>query len=206
MERDYATRQKKLVYRFEPGRQGLHRWTGPLLNPTVFSAYSRRDLEVVRQVVSLMKRRFIQHGADWEPPQSLEFVENMVEYVRQLLEKRGYVVLFWSAQAAESQLVSAELDMALRAYPNQIVVAKIDDTPMPQSLVHLSSRTNVVDLETDYRQSRLHTIDDLIVRLYWLISQNTGEISWVFSEVYFHRPSFPAAEGDSSLNHSVRWG
>jgi hypothetical protein len=39
----------------------------------------------------------------------------MTEHIRRLLENNGYIILFWSAQAAESQLVTAELDMALRA-------------------------------------------------------------------------------------------
>lgn len=165
-------RQNKPVYRFEPERQGLHRWKGRVLSPAIFSAHSFFDIDLVRQVVDLMKQRFIQVGSDVEP-KSQDFLEYLTESVRRRLEKGGYILLFWSAQAAKNPHVSAELDMALREYPNQVLVATIDGTPIPESLLHLASGTNVVDLATDYRQSRLHTIDDLIVRLYWLVSQNS---------------------------------
>lgn len=40
MERDYAMRQNKAVYRFEPERRELHPWEGGILNPMIFSAHS----------------------------------------------------------------------------------------------------------------------------------------------------------------------
>ena len=57
--------------------------------------------------------------------------------------------------------------MALE-FPDKIVIAKIDDTPFPYPLLRLPN-IKTVDFTIGARESRIHTIDDLIVHLYWLI-------------------------------------
>jgi hypothetical protein len=166
MERDYAARQDKPVYRFDFKQRRLHRWMGRTLTPAIWTASVHNDTDFVREVVKLMEQRFFHVETDVRLPSTRINPD-------ELLKQGGYFVLFWSSQAADSWHIRAELSMVLE-FPGQIVVVRIDETPFPKLLQNKLRDATVVDLTTNFRQSRLHTIDDLIVRLYWLVASNSG--------------------------------
>jgi hypothetical protein len=168
MERDYAIRQGKPVYALDPTLSRLHRWRGSPLAPAIYTANSAKNSELVRQIVEIMDRRYIAVETSVRPPESLNWDEHPIARFHRLMSEGGYTILFWSAEAQASKLVSAELDMAMKEFPAQVLIAKIDETSLPEALASL----HTVSLMQEGTLSQYNRIDDLIVRLYWLVSGN----------------------------------
>jgi hypothetical protein len=118
-----------------------------------------------------MDQRFVAVQTGERPPDFLQSLNlTAVEQLRQLLRRGSYIVLFWSVKAQESRHVSAELDMGLKEFPHQIIVATTDETPFPSFLLSHLKPENIVSLKKDGDLSQFNRIDDLIVRLYWLVA------------------------------------
>jgi len=65
----------------------------------------------------------------------------------------------------------------LRQAPERILVGLFDTTPLDERLAALEANGQIIQLYGDSERSEVQRIDDLIVRLYWLIYRNTHQNS-----------------------------
>jgi hypothetical protein len=96
---------------------------------------------------------------NWEE----EITSNLIDRAR-----RGYVVCFWSTRS--SKWLNKELALAvenLQDASDRIVLGMLEPCQPPEFF--LNSRKNVVELYNEDRTLSAHRLDDLMVRLYWLL-------------------------------------
>ena len=113
----------------------------------------------------------------------LRFGTNIIEELDRAWQARlnsgGYTLLFLSRGAVSSPWVAHEVERTLETFPEQILIAALDDpASFGSSLIEnwISSKRRMVPLytassnEIDYRR-----VDDVITSLYWLIQHRGGE-------------------------------
>lgn len=174
MERDVALREEKRVYSYDPGSVTLSRDKSQPLELKVFHAFSRPDSQDLGEIPSLMDHRHFDRFVD--PDFSLAAIswrEAVEGAMRRVKAAGNYVIIYWSAEVKQSDWIKAEFDMAMREYPDRVLVAQLDDTPLPAWIIDRVNPDRLVQLMSDRELSQLHKIDDLIVRLYWLVYKNT---------------------------------
>jgi len=166
-ERDYALRSGKPVYAYVPSRDSIFLHQAPPLDLAIFPSYLHRETDRVMPILSMMREQryfdvwidteAIRPGSDW----ALELSRS----INSTIERGGYVAAFWSQSASESRWVEAETLSGLRE--GRVVVAGLDNMPMPDFIQGFGEAyyVQLVD-ENGLNHNR---IDDLIVRLYWLI-------------------------------------
>jgi hypothetical protein len=89
----------------------------------------------------------------------------------------GYIVVFWSSAAANSPYVAHEIERAartIRGLNDRLLFACLDPTPVPAFWMQFQEPA--VQLFSDADRSQKQRLDDLIVRLYWLIHRKTTEV------------------------------
>ena len=79
----------------------------------------------------------------------------------------GYAVVFWSTNSARSDFVAEEV--ARVGDERHVILAVLDDEPVPEDL----ARYPRVQLFGDAHRTDNQRLDDLVVRVYWLIHRNT---------------------------------
>lgn len=170
-ERDIATRAGLRIYRFQSATGRWRRDFTPPLPLRVFFSFARRDFgSRVSEIADFMRReRHFRVQMDASDVTASDSLPMNLSRVLRRHATRGYFVLFWSPAAAGSRWV--ELELALTsALSSRIVVAVLDDTPLPASLAQFSlvrmGRTS---------EPLAHGIDELIARLYWLFHQVSTE-------------------------------
>jgi hypothetical protein len=217
LERDYALRIGKPVFRFDAANNVLQPDTSPPLELNVFIASSHHDRDAVNQVLSLLRERFfILQFDNWVVPREGEGNPDTYEVERRqaadrisneimhTIARRGYVLSFWSTAAAASNWMNTHHGFAFLHHRSRILFALLEDVPVRLALdsmlawwpedIHALIRERLVDKDDgvntpedffaqlqnesvqvygDAERSQLQRIDDLIVRLYWLIYQNT---------------------------------
>jgi TIR domain len=186
-ERDYALRAGKKIFAYDPTTDELRQDTSAPLHLPIFPSYSRQDAARVGQMLGFMKtERYFDVWLDVEdiPPGS-----NVGDYLTKgllgQLEAGGYVVAFWSKAGASSPWVEWELKQAFSKYPSQVLPALLEQPEMPLHLhplfgtIQLYGQEGTEDwfirLYGDHQRSEAQRLDDLIVRLYWLIYRNTRQ-------------------------------
>jgi len=111
--------------------------------------------------------------------------ENIIKH----MSKGGYFVVFWSKNVAVDTRVGIEIEFGLdqsqyywlaQGTPefDRVLFVLLDDTPLPEKMRQVletapESVVRPVQLFSSGGRSEKHRIDDLIVRLYWLIYRNT---------------------------------
>jgi hypothetical protein len=187
LERDYARRAGLKVYAYDPILSRITRDNSQPLKLPVFASYSRGDGETVSEIVDFMKReRYFNLVEDVENPPDLR--DQLRGAIHGRLALGGYMTLFWSRKASESRWVEHELSEVLKTYADRIMLALLDETPLPVALTegHNASYTDermeralvpVHLYQDDGRGLNWQRVDDLIVRLYWLIlrHRNRGQ-------------------------------
>ncbi len=169
-ERDYALRSTKPVYAYVPSRDSIFLHQAPPLDLAVFPSYTQKEKDRVMPILSMMREqryfdvwidtKAIRPGSEW----ALEISTG----ISSTIERGGYVVVFWGRRASESRWVEAETLSGLRN--GRVVVAGLDNMPMPDFMQDFGAAYYVQLVnENGLNHNR---IDDLIVRLYWLIFRN----------------------------------
>jgi len=174
-ERDYALRAGKQVFSADVQTLNITKHAGNALDLAVFASYHREDRPRVREVADFLNRE--RHFDLWLDVQNLQTGASWQEEISHALEdrlKRGYVVAFWSRSASESQFIGEELQRAATGtsdFNDRVLFALLEDVPLPD--FWLNFHEPAVPLYGNAEGSTTQRLDDLIVRLYWLIYRKT---------------------------------
>ncbi len=177
-ERDYALRIGKKVFSADITTSQVNIHIGKPLDLNAFASYHGRDRNRVREIAKFMRdeRYFdlwidndkIQPGTIWE--------ESIKSSLEDRLQRGGYVVVFWSHSASESKWVQSEIQKAAEGLKNlndRVLFALLQDLQVPD--FWLRFQDPAVQLYGDNRRSANQRLDDLVVRLYWLIYRKTEQ-------------------------------
>ena len=105
----------------------------------------------------------------WRWPAEIEEDKIQMDgYIREFIGSIGYMVLFWSSNSINSYYQQTDLKIAKKLnLMDRILFATLE-----QDVKHTVKTDLVVQLYSDEERSQINRIDDLIVRLYWLMYQN----------------------------------
>lgn len=200
-ERDYALRAGKPVFAFDPQTKTFRRCQEKPLKLPVFISHSPYDRDQVNEIVRFMREnRFFDAtsfsflpstGVSRSRPVPAD--KRIRETIIEKISRGGYLVAFLSKHAQQSSFVQDEVQLALEfgsyyapdeSNPNfrRVLLALLDDTSLPDWLADRmrtepDSVVKPVQLYGDKTLSTINRVDDLIVRLYWLIYRNTRQNS-----------------------------
>ncbi len=187
LERDYALRAKKMVFAFDVQTETVQQDTRPPMELPVFLTYASEMEDQVKTISGQISQRYFEwydqlygaielisspFGVGASPDLAIRGYPTT--WYKQLTYG-GYVVLFWSKEAPDSGMPRFFWEATLRDYPDRLVVALLNSAPLDSSLAVLREKGQVVQLYSDAERSERQRIDDLIVRLYWLIYRNTRQ-------------------------------
>ena len=177
-ERDYALRMGKPVFEADPNTLVITPTTEKTLQLPVFSSYHHEDHDRVTQVCNFMREE--RNFDIWLDSQMLQGGEPFQEAIHKAIAKyvdRGYVVAFWSHIASNSEFMCKEVQFASeqigRHFNDRVLFASLDDAPVPDFWMRYQEPA--VQIYGDGARSAEQRIDDLVVRLYWLIHRKTEQ-------------------------------
>ena len=175
-ERDYALRSRKPVFCYDIGTSELSPDTDRPLDLAVFASYNHHDSTRVRQICHFLgQERNFDVWLDVKDLSSGDLWEKEIEAgIADRLNRGGYVIAFWSDNASRSRWIEKELATAtadLGQLNDKVLFALLDPSPLPEFWLRFDEP--YVQLYGDSDRSETHRIDDLIVRLYWLIYRKT---------------------------------
>lgn len=84
------------------------------------------------------------------------------------------MIVFWSQYASGSEWVRSEVQRAAEGmsdFNDRVLFARLDDAPLPE--IWLRFQEPAVQLYGDAERPAAQRLDDLVVRLYWLIYRKT---------------------------------
>jgi hypothetical protein len=90
------------------------------------------------------------------------------------LNRGGYVILFWSREAGRFEYIEKQLATVasgMQGFNDRVLFALLEPCNLPQFWMEFQEP--YVQLYGDSERSEIHRIDDLVVRLYWLIYRKT---------------------------------
>jgi hypothetical protein len=96
--------------------------------------------------------------------------------IEEVLNRGGYVVVFWSHAASQSKWVRLEIQEAaegIQDFNDRVLFAMLDKVDVPDFWMKFEDP--VVQLYGDKDRPATHRLDDLVVRLYWLIYRKTEQ-------------------------------
>jgi hypothetical protein len=171
LERDYALRSGKPVFSFDAATKTLRRDDAAPMDLPVFPSYTRQDKDRVDHLLRVMRdeRSFDLFMDTEQIKPGVAFARVIEEGIMTRIERGGYIVLFWSNSAADSIWVEKELKEASKKYPGRVLIAMLEPIPLP---LYLEKYVPVHLYNNDIDALDMNRLDDLIVRLYWLIDQN----------------------------------
>lgn len=162
-ERDYALRSGKKVFSYTPSTQSLVEHTAPPLDLAIFTSYSHRQKAEIRPILEFMARQ--RNFDPWIDDEKIRPGENWqwaIESGREsIFDRGGYVVAFMGE--FHSEYVLAETLKGLDQ--KRLIVAGLGVKP-PDFILHYQDL--FIQLVEGGRVNN-NRIDDLIVRLYWLM-------------------------------------
>ena len=175
-ERDYALRSGKPVFCYDIATSELSPDSETPLDLAVFASYNRDDRTRVRKICEFLgqERNFdvwldakdLSSGGLWEKEIEAGLADR--------LNRGGYVIAFWSDSARRSSWIEKELAAAAADIdrPNdRVLFALLEPSPLPEFWLRFDEPH--VQLYGDSDRPETHRIDDLMVRLYWLIYRKT---------------------------------
>jgi len=175
-ERDYALRSSKPVFRYDVRTSELSSDSDKPLDLAVFASYHRDDRERVRQICKfLSKERNFDVWLDIKDisPGTL-WADEIQKGLADRLNRGGYVIIFWSDKASRSEFIEKELAAAasgIQGFNDKVLFALLERCDLPKFWAQFQEP--YVQLYGDSERSATHRIDDLVVRLYWLIYRKT---------------------------------
>ena len=177
-ERDYALRAGRKVFAFSPETGQFESVGRSVPQLPIYASYSHRDEKRVRAITTHMERkRNIRVYIDRD---DLGGERDLAKQIRGLIKKAvaqgGYLVAFLSRESIKSAWVREEIRSAEDLMPGRVLMAWLDEPPgdlnddvfIPK-VAGLS--ISLAGHGPGFDRNRL---DDLIVRLYWLIYRNGG--------------------------------
>lgn len=175
-ERDYALRSGKPVFCYDVGTSELSPDNDKPLDLAVFPSYQNKDRARVRQICQFLdKERNFDVWLDVEDIRpGTSFAEEIQVGLADRLNRGGYIIVFWSDNARRSAFIEKELGTAashIQRINDKVLFALLEPCPLPK--FWLRFQEPYVQLYGDSERSATHRIDDLIVRLYWLIYRKT---------------------------------
>jgi len=175
LERDYALRIGIDVYYFNQQNGTIKRDTTAPLDLPVFASYSRSDYKRVKDLLDFMRRkRSFDIFMDKDIDGSSEIAATLGNAISSRLERGGYLALFWLYESSNSIYVKEEMQFVFSQFSDRIMPALLDPIDLPPQI----DNVNVKPVEL-YRQDGAgidkRRLDDLIVRLYWLIQKNISK-------------------------------
>lgn len=173
IETDYARRIGKPVFEFRPGEAELRRDTGKALDLPIFPSFARPDTSAVTQVLDHMRNdRYFDIFMETEKISAGDdFDEQILAGMNDRLKRGGYAVIFLTSRACASAFVMQEAEKAMHDYPGQVLPVLIEDLVLPPRLAQIQALRMRRLSDSRFNQNDL---DDLIVRLYWLIRARLG--------------------------------
>lgn len=169
-ERDYALRSGKSVFSYDIATAALLADLHKPLDLAVFAAYSLKDRVKVRQICDFLgqERNFDIWLDDKDLKPGDSWAEAIETDLADRLKRGGYVIAFWSKEARGSAFIEKELLEASQG-KDRVLIALLEPCPVPD----LWLKERQVQLYGDSNGSQEHRMDDLMVRMYWLIYQKT---------------------------------
>jgi hypothetical protein len=177
-ERDYALRMDKPVFEADPNTLVITRTMEKPLQLPVFASCHHEDRGRVTHICSFMRKE--RNFDIWLDVEMLQAGEAWQEAIHSAIAKyvdRGYLVAFWSHIAASSNFMCNEIQFAAERigtrFNDRVVFASLDDAPLPD--FWLRYQEPAVQIYGDPARSAEQRLDDLVVRLYWLIHRKTEQ-------------------------------
>lgn len=183
-ERDYALRAGKTVFRFIPSGNSILLDDSQPINLPITYRYADGDHTIAKRFIQFMleHRHFDSSTESSRDPNFIPDFGYGVQLfidVKENLLKGGYLVAFWSKNflaeldAVPESAMSFTFNSVLKSGspnsgPSRIIMALLDETPLPKKLHTL----DWVQLYSDNIRSEYQRLDDLIVKLYWMIYKN----------------------------------
>lgn len=176
-ERDYALRAGKEVFSANVDTLTIEKHKGRPLDLAAFASYSHADRDRVLKIADHLKEeRYFDLWVDTEQLVGGErFQEQLVGSIRDRIDRGGYVIVFWTHAAAESEWIRHEIQLASEGISDlndRVIFALLDKVPIPEFWERFHEPA--VQLYGDAERSETQRVDDLVVRLYWLIYRKTG--------------------------------
>jgi len=112
--------------------------------------------------------KFLAPGSEW--------AKEISSSLSNCLQRGGYVVVFWSRNASRSEYVNKEFERAatgLSGFNDSVLFGLLEDCPLPNFWLKFNEPS--VQLYGDSTRSATQRLDDLVVRLYWLIHRKTKD-------------------------------
>jgi hypothetical protein len=177
-ERDYALRIGKKVFSVDITTRELTLHSKKPIDLNVFASYHHKDRKQVHEIAKFMKnQRYFDLWIDYEKIQpGTKFDETINSSLEDRLQRGGYVVVFWSASSSGSKWVQSEIQKAaegIKDFNDRVLFALLENSPVPGWW--LKFQEPAVQLYGDHKRSVNQRVDDLVVRLYWLIYRKTEQ-------------------------------
>ena len=209
LERDYALRAGKQVFAFDMATRKLTKDTGSPLDLAAFPSYQHQDAGQVRQIVDYLNKK--RHFDMWLDVKNLvagsEWVKEISSSLFTRLRRGGYVVVFWSRNASRSEYVNKEIERAAKGisgFNDRVLFGLLEDCPLPN--FWLKFNEPAVQLYGDSTRSATQRLDDLVVRLYWLIYRKTkvADGPSAYETIAFSKRSMFGGNANHRLHAFVR--
>lgn len=165
-ERDYAVRIGKRVYGYTPSNQSIYPHEAPAMDLAVFASFVYRERLQIMPILDFMRKR--RHFDVWIDTEQIRpgemWVNKLEQGISGTIERGGYVVIFWGTN--ESEWVMRETLTGLEKH--RVIVAGLGS----QAPDFIQKYKDMFVPLIENGQINNNRIDDLIVRLYWLIFRN----------------------------------
>ena len=167
-ERDYALRSQKQVYAFHSANQTVALFNGAPLNLAIYPSIAYPVQQAARSLINYMadERYFKFWLDDYGLVGSTQgFIKWLESGMSEHIDIGGYVIAFHDEDKVPSHAY-ARTEMKAAFEQNRLIIVNLGMSKVqnfPENII-----LNVVD-ENGINNNR---IDDLIVRLYWLIFRN----------------------------------
>jgi hypothetical protein len=175
-ERDYALRSNKPVFCYDVTTSELLPDTDKPLDLAVFASNHAGDWKRVRQICEFLYKE--RNFDIWVAPKDIHpgtvWADEIQAGLADRLNRGGYVIVFWSDKATRSGWIEKELATAasrIERVNDRVLFALLEPCPLPE--FWLRFQEPYLQLYGDSERSATHRIDDLMVRLYWLIYRKT---------------------------------
>lgn len=176
-ERDYAKRAGKRVWKCEKITLDFVQDDSkpPAIQVSVIN--EKQDLPFIKSVMDIMvvERHF---SLTWGTKTTFESISRDVD-------RGDYILVFWSYWAAASKDIIGFLEnlrdhwIVKQSLSSRLLFALLDTAPLPTWYQEIANHENTVVPVRIFREDRtnnrvdMNAVDNLIVRLYWLVYGNT---------------------------------
>lgn len=173
-ERDFSLRAKKEVYVVDIKSMQLSRDNSPALDLAIYPTYHQDDAEHVEKIIDFLNHeRFFDSWSYSQIPVGADRYKE-IEMALQDRLARGYLVVFWSHAASQSRWLLDDIEYArkgIKDFNDRVLFVLLEDVPLPfqWNIFHGIE----VQLFGDAERPESQRIDDIVVRLYWLIYKKT---------------------------------